>query len=132
MTSMSGFSEELGVHLRAVLGSLGALIADRVPGIAWHVELPASQIYDLVALLVFTAAHDRQTELVVVSVEFREAAQQRLTIDVTDRESVPLIDDMALREQCDAISMLSAVSAADDVGAILTPIGDRIVRELSP
>lgn len=87
MTRMSGFSEDLGVHLRAVLGSLGALIADRVPGIAWHVELPASHIYDLVALLVFTAAQDRQTELVVVSVELRGTAQGRFTIDVTDRES---------------------------------------------
>jgi hypothetical protein len=92
--------------------------------------IPKPRVYDLVGLLVLTSYRDPETDLVVVTVEHRSS--RGWTIDVTDRESLALVDDLDLQQECKKIDATDAGKTVEDFRAILQPITERIVRELAP
>ena len=72
MNAHSAFASAFPDRVEAVLAAFAKLITARVPGIVWSVEIPASRVYDLVAVLTFMHSDDLETELVAVSVEARD------------------------------------------------------------
>jgi len=128
--AVKDFADQVQAGLRRVLADIGETAATGLPWVKWHVEFPKSRVYDLVGLLVFTSYRDPETELVVVTVHHRGC--RGWTIDVTDRESLALVDDLALQQQCENIAATDAGKTVEDIRAILGPITERIVRELAP
>jgi hypothetical protein len=122
----------LRVRFATLLETFGAAIADRVPGINWRAELPASHIYDLAAVLTFFSADDPETELVAVTLELRDLTSGTWMIDVTDRESLRLTGHLAPLEQDALVDMGSVETAVSDIESILQSWNERIVRELAP
>lgn len=124
------FADRVQAQLTEVLADLGKTIAAQLPWVRWHVEFPRSRIYGFVGLLVFSSDRDPETELVVVTVELRES--RGWTIDVTDRESLPLVEELVLRQHCDNIDAIDVAKAVEDIRVLLQPIAERIIRELLP
>jgi len=130
LTAMSDFLDQLQPQLRAVLAKLGADITLDWPSVRWHVEFPKSRIYGLVGLLIFSSYREPETELVVVTVQYRETSGW--SIDVTDRESMPLVDEIDLQRLARNVDSVNADRAANGIRTILEPISKRIIEELFP
>ena len=130
LTAMSDFLDQLQPQLRAVLAKLGADITLDRPSVRWHVEFPKSRIYGLVGLLIFSSYREPETELVVVTVQYRETSGW--SIDVTDRESMPLVDEIDLQRLARNVDSVNADRAANGIRTILEPISKRIIEELFP
>jgi hypothetical protein len=128
LTAMSDFLDQLQPQLRAVLGKLGADITLARPSVRWHVEFPKSRIYGLVGLLIFSSSREPEIELVVVTVQYRETSSW--SIDVTDRESMPLVDEADLQRLAQNVDSVNADRAANGIRTILEPISKRIIEEL--
>jgi hypothetical protein len=127
-----GSVDELRERLMVTLKTFGASIAERVPGTQWRAEMPSSHVYDLVALLTFSSSLDPDTELVVVSLESRNLQEGSWTLDVTDRESMPLTDGVTLLDGTRPMATSTLDAAMAEIQAVLGSWGDRIVGELSP
>lgn len=132
MNVRSEFASTFPQRLESILEAFARLIASRVPGVVWRVELPASRFYDLVAVVTFMYAEDRENEVVAVSLESHHLSEGSWKIDATDRESLPLDLDGEPMTESLAVDASSVDAAAGDIDERLRLWTERIVRELRP
>jgi hypothetical protein len=128
----SEFAGTFRQRLESILEAFAKLVASRVPGVVWRVELPASRVYDLVAVVTFMYAEDRENEVVAVSLESHDMSEGSWKIDATDRESLPLDLDGEPMTESLAVDVSSVDAAARDIDERLRLWTERIVRELRP
>lgn len=132
MSVRSEFAGTFRQRLESILEAFAKLVASRVPGVVWRVELPASRVYDLVAVVTFMYAEDRENEVVAVSLESHDMSEGSWKIDATDRESLPLDLDGEPMTESLAVDVSSVDAAARDIDERLRLWTERIVRELRP
>jgi hypothetical protein len=83
---------EMSWRVRVLLERLAESVTARSTSTHWHVEeVPASAAHGREAMLIFTSPLDSNVEEVVVTVELHEA-QDAWSVDVIDREGLPLLE----------------------------------------
>lgn len=92
MIADGGFARQLRDMLEPKLADLADAVVARVRGARWHVEFPASRVYEFNVLLVFTPTNDETAEVVAISITFRRSPEIVWTIDAVDRASLPLME----------------------------------------
>ena len=133
MNATSDVLNDLRPLLVESLEHLGARITSEVAGVRARVDSPgspSSSIYALVALLSFVRTDDPETEIAVVSVEWREDAVGGWAIDATGHGSRWLAEYVAAPGGDAAIDVGSAEAALEGIEAIIQGWVDVVVEEL--
>jgi len=130
MNATSDVLDDLRPLLVESLEHLGARMTSEVAGVRARVDSPGSRIYALVALLSFVRTDDPETEIAVVSVEWREDAVGGWAIDATGQGSRWLAEYAMAPGGDPKIDMGSAESALEGIEAIIQGWVDVVVEEL--